>query len=97
MDLTIEERRRLAWYLRYGAGWTLDAIGRELDRTSETVRTGIKIIEHRIYRSWRTNRLPTMLPGWWRRLRDAGALRKDEPYGIARLPIEIPPQEESES
>jgi hypothetical protein len=96
MDLTIDERRRLAWYLRYGAGWTLEEIGKELGRTKETINAGLRIIECKIYRSWRNNRLPSTLPAWWRRLRASGALRKDEPYGIARLPILIPPQEETE-
>ena len=65
-------------------------IGKELGER-ETITPASGFIECKIYRSWRNNRLP-LLPAWWRRLRASGALRKDEPYGIARLPILIPPK-----
>jgi hypothetical protein len=96
MGYTLNERRRLAWYLRYGAGWTFVAIGKELSMTKQTVSVDVKIIERKIYRSWLNNKLPSTQPGWWHRLRAAGALRRDEPCGFALLPVMIPPREARE-
>lgn len=87
-EFTLDERRRYVWYLRYGAEWSLEAIGKKVGKTTQTIRSDLSKVESSIY--YVRRHPPSIIPGWWRRLRIAGALRRDEYDGNYLQAIQIP-------
>lgn len=96
--LTLDERRRLAWLMRFGEGRTLDEISKVVGVSREIVRHDTAIVMRRVILGWKlfTSSSPAV-----RRLRAAGALSPHIHLDILegcqlrwKSVPEIPPHEE---
>lgn len=70
----IRERDAKMWLLRRGDNLSLAQIAGIFGLSRENVRVRILLLDGKLCRGWKSTEAP--FPGWYRRLRDAGALSR---------------------